>query len=136
MTVEAIGNTLSSPESNVQQSSLGQDDLFKILLAQLSYQDPMKPLDNQEFIAQLAQFSSLDQSQQANDKIDSLITMQASNQAIQLLGLTVQVEQEGDSIIGSVESINYDEGSPVLTIKQDAGEFLYNIRLSQVSRVL
>lgn len=133
MAVEAIGNTLSNPESNVQQSSLGQDDLFKILLAQLSYQDPMKPLDNQEFIAQLAQFSNLDQSQQANDKIDSLITMQASNQAIQLLGLTVQVQQEGDSVIGSVESINYEEGSPVLTIKQDTGELLYNIRLSQVS---
>ena len=47
-------------------------------------------MDNQEFIAQLAQFSNLEQTRQFNDKLDSLLTVQASEQSIGLIGKTVE----------------------------------------------
>jgi len=53
-----------------QPASLGLQDFMKILLTQLTYQDPLKPMDNQQFMSQIAQFTTLEQSQQLNEKID------------------------------------------------------------------
>ena len=83
--VESIGASLGSGSQQLQQAGLGQEDFLKILLTQLTYQDPMKPLDNQEFIAQFAQFSSLDQTRQSNENLDSLLLMQMADQGIGLL---------------------------------------------------
>ena len=85
MAVDSIGSPASATQTS-QQTTVNQEDLFKILLTQLSYQDPLKPMDNAEFIAQLAQFTSLEQTRQTNDNISSLLKMQASDQSIGLLG--------------------------------------------------
>ena len=71
MAVNLIGGVTapSNPTLNLQTLGLGQEDFFRILVTQLSYQDPLKPIDNQEFIAQLAQFTSLDQTRQVNERI-------------------------------------------------------------------
>ena len=92
MAVESIGSVLNQTDNQqTQQASIGQEDLFEILLTQLTYQDPLKPLDNQEFIAQLAQFTSLEQTRQSTSNLESLLTMNTSNQAINLIGRTVHV---------------------------------------------
>ena len=57
----ALASIANSPAT--QASALGLQDFMKILLTQLTYQDPLKPLDNQEFMAQMAQFTTLEQSQ-------------------------------------------------------------------------
>jgi flagellar basal-body rod modification protein FlgD len=132
MAFESIGSVLGSQDSQVQQTSLGQEDLFKILLTQLSYQDPLKPLDNQEFMAQMAQFTTLEQSRQSNDKLDSLITVQASTQSIGLLGRTVEVNTDGGNVVGDVTTISFDQGSPVMTIRKTDGTYLNNVSLSQI----
>lgn len=51
--------TTSSPATGPKE--LGQDEFLKLLVTQLKYQDPLKPLENQDFIAQTAQFSQLNQ---------------------------------------------------------------------------
>src|SRR5690606_13462746 len=51
---------------------LGFDALLKIILTQLTYQDPLKPMDNFEFVSQLAQFSQIQQGQTTNDRLESL----------------------------------------------------------------
>ena len=136
MAVESIGSVLSSPDAQIQKTGIGQEDLFQIMLTQLTYQDPLKPLDNQEFIAQLAQFSSLEQSKQTNDNITSLLTMQTANQSIGLLGNVVQVQTDnGGAVVGQVTTVSFQQGVPAMTVQLTDGSFLNGVSLSQVSIV-
>ncbi|MFT3736016.1 MAG: flagellar hook capping FlgD N-terminal domain-containing protein [Rhodocyclaceae bacterium] len=135
MTIEAIGGVTSGSASTTTstQSVVGQEDLIKIMLAELRYQDPLKPLDNKEFIAQLAQFTTLEQTKQLNDRIDTLLSVQASTQSIGLLGKTVEVTTEsGDTQVGEVTSIQFSDGQPRLTIKAKDGSLFNNIGLASV----
>lgn len=59
--------------------SLGKNEFLKLLTTQLANQDPLSPTDNQAFIAQLAQFASVEQAEAANSRLDSLIVAQAAN---------------------------------------------------------
>jgi flagellar basal-body rod modification protein FlgD len=84
--------------SPLPEQSLGKDDFLKLLTAQLSNQDPLQPVDNQAFIAQLAQFSSLEQMQNVSTKLDSLITATSSSNQLSsasLVGKTVAYETDG-----------------------------------------
>lgn len=132
MAVESIGTVLQSPEPQLRKTSIGQDDLFKIMLTQLSYQDPMKPLDNKEFIAQLAQFSNLEQNQEINEKITALLTLQAANQSIGLIGKTVEVQTQTGNGVGNITAITFNRGEPQMTIRTTDGAFLNNVSLSQI----
>lgn len=132
MTIESVGAAQSANESQVKQATVGQDDLFKILLTQLTYQDPLKPLDNQEFIAQLAQFTNLQLNHEINDKLDSVLSVQSGNQAMGLLGRSVEVSTDTGSVVGSVSAVTFDQGTPILTVKKSDGQFLSDIRLSQI----
>ena len=132
MATDAVGAAGAAQQGQIQQASVGQDDLFKIMLTQLSYQDPLEPMDNQEFVAQLAQFNSLEQTRQQNEKIDSLLSLQSANQATGLLGKTVEVTSDTGSVVGEVTTITFEQGSPLLTVRKTNGEFLSEIRLSQV----
>ena len=60
MAVDAIGGTFGSGAGGLQSASVSQDDFLNIFLTQLSFQDPLEPVDNREFISQLAQFSNFD----------------------------------------------------------------------------
>ncbi|HEY0880086.1 MAG TPA: flagellar hook assembly protein FlgD [Archangium sp.] len=70
----------TSPSSNTPTGSnaLGKNEFLKLLTAQLANQDPLAPTDNQAFIAQLAQFASVEQQEAANGRLDSLIVAQAA----------------------------------------------------------
>ena len=135
MAVDSIG-AASLIASTPQNAAVGQDDFLKILLTQLRFQDPLKPMDNQEFIAQLAQFSSLEFTRQNGESINALLTIQSASQALTLMGRTVQVATaSGGREVGAVTAIRFDNGNPLLTIRTAAGAFLTDVRLSQVSLV-
>ena len=136
MAIDSIGNTTSQQaQAQAQQATLGQQDLFNIMLTQLTYQDPLKPLDNQQFIAQLAQFTNMEQNRTSNDKLDNLLTFQAANQSIGLIGKTVQVETNSGGQVATVTAITFKQGTPQLTVRTTQNEVLNDIRLSQISVV-
>jgi flagellar basal-body rod modification protein FlgD len=67
--------------------ALGQEAFLKLLVAQLQNQDPLNPQENYEFVAQLAQFSSLEQSIGINDRLDALALQNQGMQNTQIVGL-------------------------------------------------
>lgn len=86
-----------TPAAEQDRNQLGQEDFLALLTTQLQYQDPFKPLENTEFIAQMAQFSSLDSQQQLLTSVNDLATSLTSNQALQasaMVGRTVLVPSD------------------------------------------
>ena len=132
MAVDSLGSTPAT--DTLSQSVVNQNDLFRILLTQLKYQDPLKPTDNAEFIAQLAQFTSLDQSRQTNENIQSLLQMQSSSQSIGLIGKTVEVATSTGKQVGQVTTVSFDSGTPFLTVNASTGP-ITGVSLSQVNLV-
>lgn len=91
-----LGLTRTQPAEN-DKKQLGQEDFLALLTTQLQYQDPFKPLENTEFIAQMAQFSSLDSQQQLLTSVNDLASSLTSNQALQassMVGRTVLVPSD------------------------------------------
>ncbi len=132
MAITSVGGVSTEAASNAA-STLGQEDFLKILTTQLSYQDPLKPLDNQEFIAQLAQFTSLEQTRELNTRVETLLTIQSATQAVGLLNKTVEVRADTGTTIGEVTTLTFNNGQPMLTIKTSSGAFVTDVSLSQVS---
>lgn len=135
MAVESIGQ-ISQQQVSAANNAISQEEFVKLFLAQLNYQDPLEPLNNREFLAQLAQFSALEQSRQINDNIVGLLAMNTSNQGLALLGKNVEVEvSAGQKFNGVVEAVHYNGTSPELTIKASNGSFVDKISLSQVKLI-
>jgi flagellar basal-body rod modification protein FlgD len=132
MAVTGLGG-VSATSSTTSVQGLGQDDFLKILLTQLTYQDPLKPLDNQQFIAQMAQFTALEQTRQLNTGMDSSLSLQTTNQAVSLISRTVEVSTVSGAKVGQVTTVGFNSGSPVLTVKMSDGSLLTDLTLSQIS---
>lgn len=84
---------------------LGKDDFLKLLITQLQNQDPTSPMENTEFIAQMAQFSSLEQMTNMSTEFTKLANMLNSGEAVSLLGKSVEVASGESSISGVVEAV-------------------------------
>ena len=122
--------TLSSaPAKNAATNAFGLsfESLLKIILTQLTYQDPLKPMDNFEFVSQLAQFSQVQLGQTSNDRLQSLATAQANLQATGLLGRKVDLPAGAATISGKVVSIAFQSGEPRLTIETAVKHTISNI---------
>lgn len=133
MAIESVSSAAGT--GNLQASSLGMQDFLKILLTQLTYQDPLKPVDNQQFMAQMAQFTSLQQTQQLNEKISTLIGNQAALQSVGLIGRTVDVAANGSTLTGVVTALSFTGDSPQISIRTSTGSVISSISVSQISAV-
>ncbi len=80
-------STSVSTESGVKPKELGQDEFLKLLVTQLKNQDPLKPMENASFIAELAQFSQLEQSTKQVKLLEQSIDSQTGNLRFSLLPL-------------------------------------------------
>ncbi|MHB0885358.1 MAG: flagellar hook capping FlgD N-terminal domain-containing protein [Bacillota bacterium] len=87
--------------------TLGKDSFLKLLVTELQYQDPMKPMENTAFIAQMAQFSSLEQMQNMNGDMSKLLTLS-------LMGKTVSgKDADSQAVQGTVAGIKFVEGGAI-----------------------
>jgi flagellar basal-body rod modification protein FlgD len=134
MAVDAVG-VLSDSSSVPKNAGIAQEDFLRILLAQLRFQDPLKPVDNEQFVAQLAQFSALEINRQQSDKIDTLLALQASTQAVGLIGRSVEMRNaDGSSVVGNVTAITFTTGEPRLTINSNGTSFV-DVKPSDITLV-
>ena len=134
MAVNAIdGAALAQTTRN---AGLSMDDLLKLLMTELSYQDPLKPVDNKDFLTQMAQFTSLDTTRQINDNIQKLLSSQALNQSVGLLGKTVDAQTEAGGVVsGQVTALQLVSGEPEITIKTATGEVIAGVKVSQLQTI-
>lgn len=102
----------SNYDSKLGTTNLGKDDFLKLLITQLRYQNPLEPMDNKEYIAQLAQFSSLEQMQNLNMQLANL-------SAINSIGKTAKALVEEREFVGIVKGIAFDKGRVNLIIGDD-----------------
>lgn len=108
---------------------LGKDDFLKLLVTQLRNQDPLNPMEDRDFIAQTAQFSTLEQMQNLSETmkigLDNLLylqehagTYQAIFNSMNLVGKEIEaVNEEGKKVSGIVEKVNFTDKGAFAVIK-------------------
>jgi flagellar basal-body rod modification protein FlgD len=117
-------------------SSLKLNDLLKVLLTELTHQDPLKPVDNTQFLSQIAQFASLDASQQLNQNIEQLVSLQAINQSVGLIGRTVTATTSTGTVTGVVGTLSLSGSTPTFSIKTADGQVVPNVTIGQIQTIL
>lgn len=134
MAVDAIGVVTNTTTELARSSTIGQADFLRLLLAQLSTQDPLEPVDNKETVAQLAQFSALEIARQQSEGVEQLLTVQAVAQSIGLIGKTVELRTAQGTSSGRVTDLSIIDGAPRLTVDA-SGTNIVRVRPSDVVRV-
>lgn len=102
--VESFNKTLLE-DGRTGKKSLDKEDFLRILITQLTHQDPTQPMEDREFVAQMAQFSSLEQMTNLNKEFSRVVNLIASSQAISLIGKTVEVLDGEASVTGRVQEV-------------------------------
>ena len=111
MQVDALNRSLGA---GANSQTLDKDDFLKILITQLTHQDPTEPMKDTEFIAQMAQFSTLEQITNMSQDFEKLAGILSSSEAHGLLGRSVEII-DGDALIaGVVEEVAGRETPRVL----------------------
>lgn len=112
--------TFESPGSATERipiQTLGQNDFLKLLVTQMTSQDPMNPQKDTDFIAQMAQFSSLEQAKTMQADIAGLRNQQQLLQANALLGQTVGLQVNEDTVAaGVVSAVQIVAGTPKIVV--------------------
>ncbi|MDR0322466.1 MAG: flagellar hook assembly protein FlgD [Treponema sp.] len=110
--VQEYNRTLNDGKKPKQE--LGRDDFLKILITQLSYQDPSSPMEDKQFIAQMAQFSTLEQMTAMAQDFSKLTSMLMGNEASTALGKNVQITEGERDINGVVQAVTKGGAPQVL----------------------
>ncbi|WP_428908659.1 flagellar hook assembly protein FlgD [Niallia sp. Krafla_26] len=115
-------------QSQTGSNILGKDDFLKLLMTQLQNQDPTNPMEDTDFIAQMAQFSTLEQTTNMNSLLEKLIGQQGQNQLItyqQFIGKNVTWSKYNDLGDGNteiqegknkIESIQFKDNTVIFTL--------------------
>jgi flagellar basal-body rod modification protein FlgD len=116
-TVPASGaSSTKAAATTPGKPALGKDDFLKLLMAQLQNQDPMKPMDDTAMIAQMAQFSALEATQQLNATITQSANVQTVSSAGALIGKYVQADlADGSTSTGAVTGVNFTTTAGVVS---------------------
>jgi flagellar basal-body rod modification protein FlgD len=115
-TVQPVSTSTAQGASATAASASAMDynAFLRLLIAQLKNQDPTKPMDSTEFVAQLATFSQVEQSIAANTKLDSLLTSSALSLADAVIGRVVTSPDGATS--GTVASVKITSEGPIATL--------------------
>ncbi len=113
--------------------ALGQDAFFKILITQLQNQDPLNPMEDRDFIAQMAEFSSLEKTEKLYSLLEDKLS---SNQVIQnsnLIGKEITANVEGIQIEGVVDAVKSSDDKVLAVL--DTGSEINISNITQVKNI-
>ena len=109
-----IGVTTETSASD----AMGKEEFLQLLVAQLKCQDPLEPLKNEDFVAQLAQFNSLEQMINLNNSFDTMLQLQSMSYASSFIGKEVAwYGEEGELNSGTVLEVEFDSEVPMLNVE-------------------
>ncbi len=112
----------STQAASGKNSAMGKDQFLKLFVAQLQHQDPMNPMQDQDFMGQMASFSTLEQVTNLAKANETIATTSALSQSVGLIGRTVTwTAADKTTHTGVVEKVNQTDGKPVLTVGGTAG---------------
>jgi flagellar basal-body rod modification protein FlgD len=113
------------------QSSAEDKEMFlNLMVAQLRYQDPLNPADSGEFLAQSAQFTSLEKMQDVADQTAALLSSSVAFGASNMVGKNVTyLDEDGNTVSGTVDGVTFDQSGPMLQIGDQS------VSLGQVTSV-
>jgi flagellar basal-body rod modification protein FlgD len=123
--VNTIGGATSTTTTTptAPGSTLGKDDFLKLFVTQLQHQDPMNPSDNSQFMAQMAQFSTLEQITNLSNATTQMVFANQVTQSVGLIGHTVTYDKsDGSSATGVASSIAISNGNIMVTVGSDQVE--------------
>jgi len=116
-TTSAAAFNQQNTSARVPQKNLGQNDFLKLITVQLANQDPMKPMEDTAFIAQMAQFSALEQSNALVKEFGLLRSSSDISSASSLIGTQVTMKpQSGSPLTGIVTAVDTTGAEPALVI--------------------
>jgi flagellar basal-body rod modification protein FlgD len=118
--MEITGFGISGQSSQGQSASRNTlsdtfDNFLTLLTKQLQYQDPMSPMDTNEFTAQLVQYTEVEQSISTNEKLEDLLAMQSASQAMNamsFLGTTVEAQTSSIALSNGSATFEYEMSTP------------------------
>ena len=118
--VDAFNKSMNSKKTG--KANLDRDDFLKLLITQLQHQDPTSPVEDKDFIAQMAQFSSLEQMTNMSTGFQKLSGLLASSEASQVLGKTVEI-RNGDNLVRGIVDRVVRGDSPLVGVNGGIYDF-------------
>ena len=140
MAVDSVNgsSTNQSSSSQLQQQTLSQSDFLKLMVTQMTNQDPTKPMDSTQMVAQMAQFSQVAATQQLQQSFDSLATNLSGDQFVRAAGLVgtevlvpSKAGQLDDGKLGGAVNVGTSGTYVNVTIKDQAGNVVRTLSLGQ-----
>ncbi len=118
-TVNSTSNS-SSDSSNLTlpTQELSEQDFLNLLVTQMTQQDPLNPMTDEDMVGQMVQFSTLQSNTQMQSLLSGMQTGQSFSQAGSLIGMqvTVQTDSNGDTTQGIVSGVNVSNGTPEIVV--------------------
>jgi flagellar basal-body rod modification protein FlgD len=105
--IQSAGAAAQEAATKTKTTSLGKDDFLKLLTTQMQQQDPTQPMDNTTFVAQLAQFSSLEQMNNVNDTLTKILAGQTTSLQATATGMV------GKTAVFNSDQVTLTKGQPV-----------------------
>ena len=108
-------NPMTAEDANKNQ--LGKDAFLKLLTTQLQHQDPLNPMEDSEFMGQMAQFSTLEQITNMATANTAMADNLTFSKSVSLIGRTVTYKGEDEqTYTGKVDRVTTTDGKPALTV--------------------
>lgn len=138
--VNPIVSNSATTTTRKKETEATQSNFMTLLVAQLRNQDPLNPATNEEFIAQLAQLQSLDESRKMSSSLATIVSTQTFSSASTLIGkkvsgLTTNVSGDSINFNGVVSAVSQVDGKVKIKVTQDDGNVI-QVDPNEISEIM